>query len=147
MNDYSAHCLLWCPVWLGSLHAASCAAWGAACLLLYADYALHIYQYQLVCCIISIKKRKARLLILLLLLLLLWRKGVDAIIEEYKRKWTGRETNRARYNPAEALGGGRQRARRGPGRPPGRRADNSKDKEILQHILDARKHKIRTNKR
>ena len=25
--------------------------------------------------------------------------------------------------------------------------DNSKDKEILQHILDARKHKIRTNKR
>ena len=51
----------------------------------------------------------------------LWRKGVDAIIEEYKRKWTGRETNRARYNPAAALGGGRQRARRGPGRPPGRR--------------------------
>ena len=48
--------------------------------------------------------------------------AVDAIIEEYKRKWTGRETKRARYNPAAASqGGGRQRVRRGPGRPPGRR--------------------------
>jgi hypothetical protein len=45
---------------------------------------------------------------------LLWRKGVDAIIEEYKRKWTERENKRARYNPAQ--GGGRQAvARRGPG--------------------------------
>ena len=53
----------------------------------------------------------------------LWRKGVDAIIEEYKRKWTDRENKRTRYNPAAASqGGGRQRAaRRGPGRPPGRR--------------------------
>ena len=50
----------------------------------------------------------------------LWRKGVDAIIEEYKRKWTERENKRARYNLAQ--GGGRQAvARRGPGRPRGRR--------------------------
>ena len=49
-------------------------------------------------------------------------KGVDAIIEEYKRKWNNRENKRTRYNPAAASqGGGRQRAaRRGPGRPPGR---------------------------
>jgi len=52
----------------------------------------------------------------------LWRKGVDAIIEEYKKKWNGREEKRTRYNPAAASqGGGRQtEARRGPGRPLGR---------------------------
>ena len=53
----------------------------------------------------------------------LWRKGVEAIIEEYKRKWIERENKRTRYNPEGAVqGGGRRRAeRRGPGRPPGRR--------------------------
>jgi len=50
----------------------------------------------------------------------LWRKGVDAIIAEYKRKWTERENKRTRYNPAVAPQGGGHRARRGPGRPPGR---------------------------
>jgi hypothetical protein len=49
----------------------------------------------------------------------LWRKGVDAIIEEKKRKWNERENKKARYNPAQ--GGERQGvARRGPGRPRGR---------------------------
>ena len=49
-------------------------------------------------------------------------KGVDAIIEENKRKWDDRENKRPRYNLAAASqGGGRQTvARRGPGRPPGR---------------------------
>jgi len=50
---------------------------------------------------------------------LVWRKGVNAIIEEYKRKWTERENKRTRYNPAQ----GRERqavARRGPGCPRGR---------------------------
>jgi hypothetical protein len=33
----------------------------------------------------------------------LWRKGaVDAIIEEYKKKWKNREDKRTRYNPAAA---------------------------------------------
>ena len=52
----------------------------------------------------------------------LWRKGVDAIIEEYKTKWAERENKRTRYKPAVwAQGGGRQTAgRRGPGYPPGR---------------------------
>jgi hypothetical protein len=48
------------------------------------------------------------------------RKGVDAIIAEYKRKWTERENKRIRYNPAATPQGGRRRERRGPGRPPGR---------------------------
>ena len=49
----------------------------------------------------------------------LWRKGVDAIIEEKKRKWNERENKKTRYNPAQ--GGERQGvARRGPGRPRGR---------------------------
>ena len=30
----------------------------------------------------------------------LWRKGVDAIIEEYKKKWNDREDKRTRYNQA-----------------------------------------------
>ena len=50
----------------------------------------------------------------------LWRKGVDVIIEEYKRKWTERENKRIRYNQAAAPQGGGCRARRGPGRPTGR---------------------------
>jgi len=45
-------------------------------------------------------------------------KGVDAIIEEYKRKWDERENKRLRYNQAAASQGGGRRARRGPGRPP-----------------------------
>jgi hypothetical protein len=51
----------------------------------------------------------------------LWRKGVDAIIEEYKRKWDDRESKRPRYNPAAVTqGGGRQAVVcRGLGRPPG----------------------------
>ena len=49
----------------------------------------------------------------------LWRKGVDAIIEEKKRKWNERENKKTRYNPAQE--GERQGvARRGPGRPKGR---------------------------
>jgi len=36
----------------------------------------------------------------------LWRKGVDSIIAEYKRKWTGRENKRTRYTPAAAPQGG-----------------------------------------
>ena len=66
----------------------------------------------------------------------LWRKGVDAIIEEYKRKWTEeRENKRTRYNPAAASqGGGRQRAaRRGPGRPPGRREQQGQ-RNITQYF-------------
>ena len=50
----------------------------------------------------------------------LWRKGVDAIIAEYQRKWVERENKRTRYNPAAAPQGGGRRERRGPGRPPGR---------------------------
>jgi len=52
----------------------------------------------------------------------LWRKGVDAIIEEYKRKWDERENKRPRYNQAAASQGGRRQAagRRRPGRPIGR---------------------------
>ena len=52
----------------------------------------------------------------------LWRKGVNAIIEDYTRKWIERENKRTRYNPeAASQGGGRQAvARRGPGRPRGR---------------------------
>jgi hypothetical protein len=58
------------------------------------------------------------------------RKGVDAIIEEYKKKWNDREDKRTRYNPAAASqGGGRQtEARRGPGRPPGRQQQGATTK-------------------
>ena len=55
----------------------------------------------------------------------LWRKGVDAVTEAYKRKWNDRENKKTRYNPAVAQqgGGGQQggaRRGRGRGRPRGR---------------------------
>ena len=80
----------------------------------------------------------------------LWRKGVDAIIEEYKRKWTERENKRTRYNynPAAASqGGGRQRAPAREVQDARQDDDNNKDNEISHNILDACNHTFRMNKR
>jgi hypothetical protein len=78
----------------------------------------------------------------------LWRKGVDAIIEEYKRKWTEREkrkqeselgiTHHKKEDDKQQHAEVRQDAREDD--------DKRKDNKIPQSIMDACNHKLRMKK-